>query len=62
MQKDSYAHAYPLPTPPPQAGEGADRVCRSRGGIICVRITSCICICIITTLPQRRSDESELAA
>jgi hypothetical protein len=21
---------HPLPTPPPQAGEGADRVCRSR--------------------------------
>src|SRR5215471_12611503 len=29
MQKDSYAHAHPLPTPPPQAGEGADRVRRS---------------------------------
>src|SRR5215510_14646027 len=23
MQTGSYAHAYPLPTPPPQAGEGA---------------------------------------
>src|SRR5262245_29439232 len=29
MQKDSYAHAHPLPTPPPQAGEGADRVRRA---------------------------------
>src|SRR5215211_1120061 len=26
MQKDSCAQAHPLPTPPPQAGEGADRV------------------------------------
>jgi hypothetical protein len=27
MQRHSYAHAHPLPNSPPQAGEGADRVC-----------------------------------
>ena len=31
MQKDSYAHAYPLPNPPPQAGEGAHRICGTTG-------------------------------
>jgi hypothetical protein len=25
MQQDSCVHAHPLPTPPPQAGEAADR-------------------------------------
>jgi hypothetical protein len=25
-EKDCCVHAHPLPTPPPQAGEGADRV------------------------------------
>jgi hypothetical protein len=30
MQQGSCVRAHPLPTPPPQAGEGADRVCRSR--------------------------------
>jgi hypothetical protein len=26
MRQGSRVHAHPLPTPPPQAGEGADRV------------------------------------
>jgi hypothetical protein len=29
LYEDSCAYAHPLPSPPPQAGEGADRVRRS---------------------------------
>src|SRR5262249_50721244 len=60
-QQGSSEQAHPLPNPPPQAGEGADRVCRSRGFYLAKTLVLAIAMAAIRSIVHP-TDFSDLSA